>query len=103
MQHSGLAYPAEYSVIFSVVFSNMVIKSTRVVITLSSLLQVQTGPLPECNAQLHNDSAKQAEPPQTEAQAKVSQTIRPPLTFFIRYLDRFPSGSLCGIICCAVC
>ncbi|MEQ2302306.1 hypothetical protein AMECASPLE_005433 [Ameca splendens] len=33
--------------------------------------QVQTGPLPDYNAQLHNDSAKQVEPAQTEAQAKV--------------------------------
>ncbi|XP_047224795.1 nck-associated protein 5-like isoform X1 [Girardinichthys multiradiatus] len=32
--------------------------------------QVQTGPLPDYNAQLHNDSAKQVEPAQTEAQAK---------------------------------
>ncbi|XP_054869178.1 nck-associated protein 5-like [Amphiprion ocellaris] len=32
--------------------------------------QVQAGPLPEYNAQLHNDSAKQVEPAQTEAQAK---------------------------------
>ncbi|XP_075954744.1 nck-associated protein 5-like [Anarhichas minor] len=32
--------------------------------------QVQAGPLPDYNAQLHNDSAKQAEPAQTEAQAK---------------------------------
>lgn len=34
-------------------------------------LQVQAGSLPDCNAQLHNDSAKQVEPTQTEAQAKV--------------------------------
>lgn len=34
-------------------------------------LQVQAGPLPDYNAQLHNDSAKQVEPAQTEAQAKV--------------------------------
>lgn len=34
-------------------------------------LQVHAGPLPDYNAQLHNDSAKQAEPAQTEAQAKV--------------------------------
>lgn len=40
------------------------------------LLQVQAGPLPEFNAQLHNDSAKQAEPPQTEAQTKVSVNLR---------------------------
>ncbi|TNM86570.1 hypothetical protein fugu_006800 [Takifugu bimaculatus] len=33
-------------------------------------LQVQTGPLPEFNAQLHNDSAKLVEPAQTEAQTK---------------------------------
>eukprot|EP00064_Thunnus_orientalis_P018179 superscaffoldBa00004098_g18271 len=32
--------------------------------------QVQAGPLPDYNAQLHNDSAKQVEPAQTEAQAK---------------------------------
>ncbi|XP_055366087.1 nck-associated protein 5-like [Betta splendens] len=32
--------------------------------------QVQTGPLPDYNAQLHNDSPKQVEPAQTEAQAK---------------------------------
>ncbi|KAM4610922.1 nck-associated protein 5-like isoform 1-T2 [Polymixia lowei] len=32
--------------------------------------QVQPGPLPDYNAQLHNDSAKQVEPTQTEAQAK---------------------------------
>ncbi|XP_034731531.1 nck-associated protein 5-like [Etheostoma cragini] len=32
--------------------------------------QVQAGPLPDYNAQLHNDSAKQAEPAHTEAQAK---------------------------------
>ncbi|XP_056128760.1 nck-associated protein 5-like [Lampris incognitus] len=32
--------------------------------------QVQPGPLPDYNAQLHNDSAKQVEPAQTEAQAK---------------------------------
>ncbi|KAM4571293.1 nck-associated protein 5-like isoform 1-T1 [Fundulus diaphanus] len=32
--------------------------------------QVQAGPVPDYNAQLHNDSAKQAEPAQTEAQAK---------------------------------
>ncbi|KAM9342912.1 nck-associated protein 5-like [Pholidichthys leucotaenia] len=32
--------------------------------------QVQAGPLPDYNAQLNNDSAKQAEPAQTEAQAK---------------------------------
>ncbi|XP_038165229.1 nck-associated protein 5-like [Cyprinodon tularosa] len=32
--------------------------------------QVQAGSLPDCNAQLHNDSAKQVEPTQTEAQAK---------------------------------
>ncbi|KAK5895123.1 hypothetical protein CesoFtcFv8_011743 [Champsocephalus esox] len=32
--------------------------------------QVQAGPLPDHNAQLHNDSAKQVEPAQTEAQAK---------------------------------
>ncbi|XP_035500419.2 nck-associated protein 5-like [Scophthalmus maximus] len=32
--------------------------------------QVHAGPLPDYNAQLHNDSAKQAEPAQTEAQAK---------------------------------
>ncbi|XP_069382877.1 nck-associated protein 5-like isoform X2 [Paralichthys olivaceus] len=32
--------------------------------------QVHAGPLPEYNAQLHNDSAKQVEPAQTEAQAK---------------------------------
>ncbi|XP_067383001.1 nck-associated protein 5-like isoform X1 [Channa argus] len=32
--------------------------------------QVQTGPLPDYNAQLHNDSAKQVEPAQTEAQAQ---------------------------------
>lgn len=38
------------------------------------LLQVQAGPLPDYNAPLHNDSAKQAEPPQTEAQAKVSES-----------------------------
>lgn len=34
--------------------------------------QVQAGPLPDCGASLHQDSAKQAEPPQTEAPAKVS-------------------------------
>ncbi|XP_071333519.1 nck-associated protein 5-like isoform X1 [Trachinotus anak] len=32
--------------------------------------QVHAGPLPDYNAQLHNDSAKQVEPAQTEAQAK---------------------------------
>ncbi|XP_034550862.1 nck-associated protein 5-like isoform X2 [Notolabrus celidotus] len=32
--------------------------------------QVQAGPLPDYNAQLHNDSAKQVESAQTEAQAK---------------------------------
>ncbi|KAM9855390.1 nck-associated protein 5-like [Aulostomus maculatus] len=32
--------------------------------------QVQAGPLPDYNAQLHNDSAKQVEAAQTEAQAK---------------------------------
>ncbi|KAG7519610.1 hypothetical protein JOB18_012052 [Solea senegalensis] len=32
--------------------------------------QVHAGPLPDYNAQLHNDSAKQVEPTQTEAQAK---------------------------------
>ncbi|XP_037335100.2 nck-associated protein 5-like [Pungitius pungitius] len=32
--------------------------------------QVQAGPLPDYNAQLHNDAAKQVEPAQTEAQAK---------------------------------
>ncbi|KAM4562257.1 nck-associated protein 5-like isoform 1-T3 [Odontesthes bonariensis] len=32
--------------------------------------QIQAGPLPDYNAQLHNDSAKQVEPAQTEAQAK---------------------------------
>ncbi|XP_026187870.1 nck-associated protein 5-like isoform X2 [Mastacembelus armatus] len=32
--------------------------------------QVQTGPLPDYNAQVHSDSAKQVEPVQTEAQAK---------------------------------
>ena len=38
---------------------------------MNLLLQVQAGPLPDYNAQLHNDSAKQVEPAQTEAQAKV--------------------------------
>uniref|UniRef100_A0A4W6D2N1 NCK-associated protein 5-like n=1 Tax=Lates calcarifer TaxID=8187 RepID=A0A4W6D2N1_LATCA len=32
--------------------------------------QVHAGPLPDYNAQLHNDSTKQVEPAQTEAQAK---------------------------------
>ncbi|KAM6925483.1 nck-associated protein 5-like [Xenentodon cancila] len=32
--------------------------------------QVQAGPLPDNNSQMHNDSAKQVEPAQTEAQAK---------------------------------
>ncbi|CAN9515230.1 unnamed protein product [Ophioblennius macclurei] len=36
----------------------------------SANYQVQAGPLPDYIAQLHNDSAKQAEPAQTEAQAK---------------------------------
>lgn len=38
---------------------------------MNLLLQVQAGPLPDYNAQLHNDSAKQVEAAQTEAQAKV--------------------------------
>ncbi|XP_028309518.1 nck-associated protein 5-like [Gouania willdenowi] len=36
----------------------------------SAQYQVQAGPLPDYNAQLHNDSAKPAEPAQSEAQAK---------------------------------
>lgn len=34
--------------------------------------QVQAGPLPDCGASLHQDAAKQAEPPHTDAPAKVS-------------------------------
>lgn len=43
-------------------------------IAVLPVLQVQTGPLPEFNAQLHNDSAKLAEPAQIEAQTKVVST-----------------------------
>lgn len=52
-----------------------VVCSVYGVILMNLLLQVQTGPLPDYNAQLHNDSAKQVEPAQTEAQAKVIMTM----------------------------
>lgn len=42
---------------------------------LTPVLQVQTGPLPEFTAQLHNDSAKLTEPAQTDAQTKVLFTV----------------------------
>lgn len=38
--------------------------------------QVPAGPLPEFTAQPHVDSAKQAEPLQSETQAKVGPTTR---------------------------
>lgn len=41
------------------------------VILMNLLFQVQAGPLPDFNAQQHNESAKQVEPAPTEAQAKV--------------------------------
>lgn len=42
---------------------------------MNLLLQVHAGgPLPDYNAQLHIDSAKQVESAQTEAQAKVNFT-----------------------------
>lgn len=45
--------------------------SVIIIAFMNLLFQVQAGPLPDYNAQLHNDSAKQVEPAQTEAQAKV--------------------------------